>query len=111
MSAGRRTTDAGPVSADTAEAPQNASAPTQDASRSTSVPVLSVVAPDASRCDHCGGPLPPPADRRGLRRRFCRSAHCEAARLRRERGLPEDYPTQANRHGRRRLGAGRGERS
>lgn len=77
-------------------------APTQDTSR----PVLAVVAADAIRCAHCGVPLPAATDRRGLRRRFCGPAHREAARLRRERGLPEDYPLQPNRHGRRRLGAG-----
>ena len=72
--------------------------------REPSAPVLAVVAADGEQCAHCGAKLPITADRRGLRRRFCCHAHREAARLRRERGLPEDYPVQSNRHGRRRLG-------
>jgi len=68
-----------------------------------SVSVLTVVAADAFRCAHCGRAMPAPRDRRGLRRRFCCSAHREAARLRRERGLPESFPAQPNRHGRSRL--------
>jgi hypothetical protein len=71
----------------------------------TPSPRLAVVAPDALRCAHCGRPLPAATDGRGRRPRFCSPAHREAARLRRERGLPESYPLQPNRHGRRRLEA------
>jgi hypothetical protein len=66
-----------------------------------------VVAPDALRCDHCGRPFAPPARRRGSPPRFCSPTHREAARLRRERGLPESHPPEANHHGRRRLLLGR----
>ena len=71
-----------------------------------STPALDVAAAEAISCAHCGCPCLPAPDRRGLRRRFCRPAHREAVRLRRERGLPEDYPQRPNRQGRRRLGAG-----
>jgi hypothetical protein len=66
---------------------------------------LGVVAPDALRCAHCGSPLRPRPRRRGSRQRFCRASCREAARLRRERGLSEDRPSELNRHGRRRLDA------
>lgn len=57
-------------------------------------------------CGHCGRPLDAARPRRGLPRRFCCPAHREAARLRRERGLAEDYPMRdTRRQGRRRLGA------
>jgi hypothetical protein len=65
--------------------------------------VSAVVAADEIRCAHCGGPIEPRPGRRGRPPRFCCPAHKEAARLRRERGLPERYPRQANHHGRRRL--------
>ena len=76
------------------------------AMQETPVPAPGVVAADGIRCAHCGRPIQAARDRRGLRRRFCCPAHREAARLRRERGLPENHPTEPNHHGRRRLGAG-----
>lgn len=95
----------GPVSASAAVAARNAVAATQDAP----IPAPAVVAPDALRCDHCGRAFVPASRRRGSPPRFCCPAHREAARLRRERGLPEDHPVEPNRHGRRRLAAGRAE--
>jgi hypothetical protein len=70
-------------------------------------------------CDHCGLPIPPriSAEMRsqaarvnlilpapGRAPRFCSSAHRERARLRRERGLPEDAYLEGGRRGHVRLG-------
>jgi hypothetical protein len=41
-------------------------------------------------CAACGDPMPPV--KRGRRRRFCSHRCREAARLRREQGLPENAP-------------------
>jgi hypothetical protein len=51
-----------------------------------------VVAPDVSRCAHCGAELLGEERTGGRRRRFCSPAHREAARLRRAQGLDEDAP-------------------
>jgi hypothetical protein len=56
------------------------------------------------RCNHCGGDLLTPQRPGGPPRRFCCPAHREAARLRRERGLPQGFGRVPNHHGRRRLG-------
>jgi hypothetical protein len=68
--------------------------------------VPAVVAPDALICAHCGRSFAPPERRRGSPPRFCHPAHREAARLRRERGVPEDRPAEPNHHGRRQLRPG-----
>jgi hypothetical protein len=77
--------------------------PTAAEYQETSAGGTAIVAPDALRCAHCGRPVDQPSHRRGSPRRFCRPACREAARLRRERGLPEDRPREPNRHGRRRI--------
>jgi hypothetical protein len=76
------------------------------AADSASGGVPAVVAPDALTCAHCGQRFTPSERRRGSPPRFCRPAHREAARLRRERGVPEDRPAESNHHGRRRLQPG-----
>jgi hypothetical protein len=77
-----------------------------DAAGRPADPAPAVVAPDALRCEHCGSAFVAPARRRGSPPRFCCPAHREAARLRRERGVPESHPPEANRHGRRPLRLG-----
>lgn len=61
-----------------------------------------VVAP-TTFCAVCGAEVPRP--KRGRQGRYCSPAHRAAAALRRQRGLPENFPlVEANTHGRRRLG-------
>lgn len=67
------------------------------ATQESSETVTAVLLPDEieGRCVHCRGPLPEPLrprSGRGRRRRFCSHACREAARLRREQGLPESTP-------------------
>ena len=59
--------------------------------RTTTAPILEADASSSGRCAHCGRLLDPTLGRHGSRRRFCRPACREAARLRREQGLPEDH--------------------
>jgi hypothetical protein len=77
-----------------------------DAARPAPGVATAAVAADALTCAHCLRSFSPTPRRRGSPQRFCKPKCREAARLRRERGLPEDRPIEPNRHGRRRLGAG-----
>jgi hypothetical protein len=79
-----------------------ADSPTQEPTPGSPAAVAGVVAPDVIRCAHCGAPIPLEGRRRGRPSRFCRPAHREAARLRREQGLDENAP-KARPGGRRRL--------
>jgi hypothetical protein len=79
-----------------------------DLAPTASLSTTAVVAADdiQGSCECCGAALPPRPRGPGRPRRFCSGPCREAARLRRERGVPESTPRSDGHHGRRRLGVG-----